>query len=236
MEGKMRKKEYSRILLLLMCTILVALIGINFYLIAYTRGNRQLIPELLLLVNLFLEILLLVVLIASSRANKATNTLAFTDVTGIKNKRAFQEEIEKINNERDTFSIGVIMFDLNNLKTVNDKLGHEVGDHYIEAFSTLLANQQNEKNHAYRVGGDEFAMILQETSSLEIHQLLDRLEQSVKKYNEKHSIKISYARGYEVSTREHYYLMEELTKCADENMYKHKQMCKKKTADRKRIS
>ena len=144
--------------------------------------------------------------------------------------------MNRINEGKDTFSIGVVMFDLNNLKKVNDLLGHEVGDHYIEAFSALLANQQNERISAYRVGGDEFAMILEETNAVEIHQMLDRLEKSVEKYNAKHCVKISYARGYEISTREHYYLMEELARRADENMYKHKQMYKKKKMDRMRIS
>lgn len=51
-----------------------------------------------------------------------------------------------------------------------------------------------------------------------IHRL-QSLEKDVNDYNEKHNIKISYARGYEISTRNHYYLMEELTKRADSRMY-----------------
>ena len=45
---------------------------------------------------------------------------------------------------------------------------------------------------------------------------------------QKHNIKISYAEGYEISTREHYYLMEELTKRADSYMYENKRLMKEK--------
>lgn len=118
------------------------------------------------------------------------------------------------------------MFDLNNLKLVNGNLGHEMGDKYIEAFSALLASLQNDRISAYRVGGDEFSVIMEKTNAVEIHKVLDKLEEVVEKYNVKHNIKISYARGYEISTRDHYYLMEELTKRAYSNMYRNKQTMK----------
>ncbi|CDB69367.1 diguanylate cyclase (GGDEF) domain protein [Eubacterium sp. CAG:252] len=119
------------------------------------------------------------------------------------------------------------MFDLNNLKLVNGNLGHEMGDKYIEAFSALLASLQNDRISAYRVGGDEFSVIMEKTNAVEIHKVLDKLEEVVEKYNVKHNIKISYARGYEISTRDHYYLMEELSKRADSNMYRNKQTMKR---------
>ena len=118
------------------------------------------------------------------------------------------------------------MFDLNNLKLVNGNLGHEMGDKYIEAFSALLASLQNDRISAYRVGGDEFSVIMEKTNAVEIHKVLDKLEEVVEKYHVKHNIKISYARGYEISTRDHYYLMEELTKRAYSNMYRNKQTMK----------
>lgn len=119
------------------------------------------------------------------------------------------------------------MFDLNNLKLVNGNLGHEMGDKYIEAFSALLASLQNDRISAYRVGGDEFSVIMEKTNAVEIHKVLDKLEKAVEKYNVKHNIKISYARGYEISMRDHYYLMEELSKRADSNMYRNKQTMKR---------
>ena len=56
--------------------------------------------------------------------------------------------------------------------------------------------------------------------------MLDKLEKAVEKYNVKHNIKISYARGYEISMRDHYYLMEELSNRAYSNMYRNKRTMK----------
>lgn len=87
---------------------------------------------------------------------------------------------------------------------------------------------QNERISAYRIGGDEFCVILEKTNAVEIHQILDSLERKINVYNEKNNIKISYAKGYEISTREHYYLIEELTKRADSRMYENKRLMKGK--------
>ena len=172
----MNKRKYSKILLLVMSIMICVLIGIQFYLTLYMRRQQELLPEILTWFCLFLEIGLLAVLLASSNVNQAVGNLAFTDVTGIKNKLAYQEHINRINERPDTFSIGMVMFDLNNLKKVNDELGHEMGDHYIEAFSAILSDVQNDRISAYRVGGDEFAMILEQTNAVEIYHVLSGLE------------------------------------------------------------
>ena len=154
----------------------------------------------------------------------------------INNKLAYQNHINRLNNADDTFLVGVIMLDLNNLKRVNDTLGHEMGDRYIESFSAILAGMQNERISAYRIGGDEFCVILEKTNAVEIHQILDSLERKINVYNEKNNIKISYAKGCEISTREHYYLMEELTKRADSRMYENKRLMKGKRLDGRRLN
>ena len=59
------------------------------------------------------------------------------------------------------------------------------GDRYIESFSAILAGVQNERISAYRIGGDEFCVILEKTNVVEIHRILDSLERKVNVYNEK---------------------------------------------------
>lgn len=145
---------------------------------------------------------------------------------GIDNKRACLEKLKEIENAENTYQVSVIMFDLNNLKRVNDNLGHEKGDELIQSFARLLMQAKNEMQNknctAYRVGGDEFMMIIQQTNEVEVRHVIDRMAALTQEYNETSRLKLSYAKGYEISTKEHYYVVDELTKRADEHMYKDK--------------
>lgn len=234
--SEMKNRTYSKRLVRIICVNMGILIVMQTLISVYISEQPAIWPRVLTWVAFLVEIITLGILIASSRINQDVGNMVYTDVTGIKNKLAYQTQLNQLNEGRDTFSVGVIMFDLNNLKVVNDTHGHEVGDCYIEAFSSLLSYLQNDRISAYRVGGDEFAMILEQTNAVEIYHILDKLEAMVKEYNAKHSIQISYARGYEISTSEHYYLMEELTRRADERMYHHKKKMKEHRKDREQIS
>ena len=228
-ERIMSNRKYIKSLLLGMSVMMTILIAIQIYLTVYVLKHNEMLPRIL-------SCTALAVFFVSSRINADVDSMAYTDVTGINNKLAYQNHIIRLNNADDTFLVGVIMFDLNNLKRVNDTLGHEMGDRYIESFSAILAGVQNERISAYRIGGDEFCVILEKTNAVEIHQILDSLERKINVYNEKNNIKISYAKGYEISTREHYYLMEELTKRADSRMYENKRLMKGKRLDGRRLN
>ena len=232
----MKNKTYSKRLLRIICVNIAILIVMQVLISVYISEQPAIWPRVLTWVTFLVEIITLGILIASSRINQDVGNMVYTDVTGIKNKLAYQTQLNRLNEEKDTFAVGMIMFDLNDLKLVNDTHGHEMGDCYIEAFSSLLSYLQNDRISVYRIGGDEFAMILEQTNAVEVHHILDRLENMVNEYNAKHSIQISYARGYEISTSEHYYLMEELTKRADYRMYKHKKTMKEHRRDREQIS
>lgn len=90
--------------------------------------------------------------------------LAYTDpLTGVKSKRAYLEAIEQINNglaDETVTEFGVIVFDLNGLKNINDTFGHDAGDRYIKAGCQLICDTFGH-SPVYRIGGDEFAVILE---------------------------------------------------------------------------
>ena len=228
----MSNRKYIKSLLLGMSVMMTILIAIQIYITVYVLKHNEMLPRILSCTALILDIIILAVFFVSSRINADVDSMAYTDVTGINNKLAYQNHINRLNNADDTFLVGVIMLDLNNLKRVNDTLGHEMGDRYIESFSAILAGMQNERISAYRIGGDEFCVILEKTNAVEIHQILDSLERKINVNN----IKISYAKGCEISTREHYYLMEELTKRADSRMYENKRLMKGKRLDGRRLN
>lgn len=92
------------------------------------------------------------------------NKQVFVDpLTHVKNKGAFSAALEDLQNEMDedaehlTFAVGV--FDCDDLKLVNDEFGHDKGDVYLTTASRLIC-RVFQHSPVYRIGGDEFAVLL----------------------------------------------------------------------------
>ncbi len=92
-------------------------------------------------------------------------TAAYRDpLTGVKNKLAYLEAVKNIEKrmaEKKLAKYSVAVFDVNNLKFVNDNYGHDAGDEYIKSASNMIC-QRFKHSPVYRIGGDEFVAILEE--------------------------------------------------------------------------
>ena len=144
---------------------------------------------------------------------------ATIDVAGIHNKKALEKKIRQLQEQDDTLNIGIMMFDLNNLKKVNDTCGHEAGDVFIRNFASFLTRILTADSFLARYGGDEFMIVQEHTTPEELDAMEERLQKIVAEYNQQAEHEISYAVGYEVSYKNHYYLVTDLIKIADEKMY-----------------
>jgi diguanylate cyclase (GGDEF)-like protein/PAS domain S-box-containing protein len=102
-------------------------------------------------------------------------------LTGLYNRRFLEETLnhEVARASRAHSPLGVVMFDMDNFKRLNDTLGHETGDSVLRWVGNLLASLVRAQDVACRFGGDEFVVVLPETSvagaSLKANQLLRRL-------------------------------------------------------------
>ena len=99
------------------------------------------------------------------KAEKAIKHLAHHDsLTGLPNRRLFNERIslEISRSLRNNQKIGVMLFDLDHLKKVNDSFGHSVGDLLLQAVSQRLLGLLRKSDTVARMGGDEFLLILPE--------------------------------------------------------------------------
>ena len=136
--------------------------GMNFAVVVPFREINE--PSRLLMVEtIFLTIGIVIVFsMLSVRICKRIISVAYTDVmTGVRNKTAYEEAIETINQEiRDKVAcFALLMFDINNLKPTNDTYGHDQGDKLIIATTDLLQQVFGTAN-VFRIGGDEFAVLL----------------------------------------------------------------------------
>ena len=80
------------------------------------------------------------------------------DVAGVHDKKSLEKKLQQLQNADDTLNVGVMMFDLNNLKKINDTYGHEQGDVFIQTFASYLTRILTEDSFLARFGGDEFVL------------------------------------------------------------------------------
>lgn len=204
--------------------VLMLILILNLYLvkllvdpdISYTPMYRNLCLTLALLVFCMVLALIQRELLARLLHN------AYWDVTGIHNKKSLEKKLLELNDRATTFGVGVMMFDLNNLKHVNDTYGHEKGDEFIQTFAYCLTRILDEHSFLARYGGDEFIIIQENTTPEELKHMDLHLSTLVQEYNTRASLPLSYAVGFEVSYRNHYFLMDDLINAADKNMYQDK--------------
>lgn len=164
------------------------------------------------------------------KLGKKANTyqhLAFTDhMTSLNNRTAFNRDFDKyFSNPTD---VAIIEFDLNNLKKTNDTFGHSAGDKYITDAAQIIGNIFSGIGNCYRTGGDEFVVLLENASSIDITHYLAILEWSVDCYNrdskEEFNMQIAYGTAtYSEATDA---TLEDTYNRADNSMYENKK-CKK---------
>jgi diguanylate cyclase (GGDEF)-like protein len=104
---------------------------------------------------------------------------AVTDpLTGLYNRRLFAEGFEKELNRARRYGLplGLVMLDLHRFKEVNDKHGHPSGDEVLRAAATTLKKALRTSDSAFRIGGDEFAVLLPQTDAEQALALSRRIE------------------------------------------------------------
>lgn len=104
---------------------------------------------------------------------------ALTDpLTGLGNRRAFDQDLarELARISRSEHPVTIAVMDVEGLKKVNDTLGHPAGDQLLRRLANAIEQTVRASDRAYRIGGDEFALILADTPRIEAHLIAKRLE------------------------------------------------------------
>lgn len=130
--------------------------------------------------------------------------LAYRDgLTGIGNRTAFQEHLVELEEQKTQIpGIAIIMFDVNDLKYVNDHMGHQKGDEMLVCSAGLIQGiTESADARCYRIGGDEFAMVLSgENVKERCEDSITRFASAVEECNAEggKSFRISIASGYAI--------------------------------------
>lgn len=154
--------------------------------------------------------------------------LAFTDgLTELNNRLAFENDINECIEKNKPACISI---DLNNLKRANDTMGHSAGDILIRGIASVLREAVGNDGKVYRIGGDEFVVLIRDINDEGIHKILNRIEKCRVKYNEENNVHLDFAKGVSLYA-EGDMTFENLVARADAEMYKDKRLTKKGRRD-----
>ena len=112
------------------------------------------------------------------------------DLTEISNRRGFVELAQKSLNicSRQNISASLVFFDLNNFKYINDEHGHHEGDKALLFFAELMKSTFRDSDVFGRIGGDEFVVLLTNTSQSLAEDIIERFRQLLKKDHKQNNV------------------------------------------------
>ncbi len=163
-----------------------------------------------------------------AKANRELKSKIYLDeATGLPNKNKC-EEILTLEVDQ---NMAICVFDLNNLRIINNQQGHERGDLYINSFAKCLRKGVDENQYVGRYGGDEFIAFFKDVTREDVKRNLENIKRVCDHYTE---MPLSYAAGFAYSNDFSGLTMRELFCQADKNMYIDKNQAKiKETAKKK---
>ncbi len=164
------------------------------------------------------------VALVNARLHESIQALSLTDpLTDLPNRRHMDMHLRReVAAARRGRNVCVVLFDLDNFKEHNDRLGHVVGDQILRRFARLLLGETRAMNLAARYGGDEFISILtelpREGAELHAHRVVSRVQEDPEL--SRHGVTVSYGIGeFDPATM---FEVEDLVRAADAQLYQAK--------------
>ena len=164
------------------------------------------------------------------------HALAYTDtLTNTGNRTAYFDKVDQINRQmqKDVSKLSIAVLDINGLKKVNDEQGHEQGDKLIidaaDSLSTVFG-----ANHVYRIGGDEFVVVLEEASMDSVNERFAALDQKIMELNRTREIPLAISKGAATYHKDEDKEFNDIFRRADKEMYTDKSNYYATHGDRRR--
>ncbi|MEB8430774.1 GGDEF domain-containing protein [Cocleimonas sp. KMM 6892] len=127
--------------------------------------------------------------------NKLQKLVSEDTLTGIKNRRSFDEKVDEIirNYRRYRTPVSMLLLDLDQFKKINDTKGHNAGDQVLVDFAKLVKSKIRTTDFIYRFGGEEFVVLAKNSSLEDSGNLADSIRKFIKESAElsKHQVTVS---------------------------------------------
>lgn len=145
-------------------------------------------------------------------------------LTGIQNRWAFDKKMAEMQRKN---NVAIIVFDLNNLKVINDTFGHLTGDNCLADIAQIIKISFEDIGISYRIGGDEFCVLCHNVDKEKLEADFYKFESMVADLKNSRSMSIDVAYGYEIYNKLRYNNIYDSFTKADFAMYEHKAAMKK---------
>jgi diguanylate cyclase (GGDEF)-like protein/putative nucleotidyltransferase with HDIG domain len=151
-------------------------------------------------------------------------------LTDLHNRRGFEEsiEVEIERARRGGHSLTLLLGDLDHFKRVNDRLGHAAGDAALTEIGRILREGKRQIDYAARTGGEEFALILPETSEEEAYVVAERLRAAVQRSFSDELVPLTFSFGI-AGYPHHGATPDALLRVADRALYAAKELGRNRT-------
>ena len=177
----------------------------------------------MIVLNIGLCLIVMAILVIAIRVildrTKALTHASFRDqTTQLLNRRAFEEDKEKLTANPLDEDFAYVTADLNGLKQANDHLGHTAGDELIRGAADCLRAVFGPHGQVYRIGGDEFAVMMKiQPESLD--RAMKELEEKTAAWQGEKVKELSISCGYVTAREFPSENLQELIRISDERMY-----------------
>ena len=202
------------------------LLNTLFFIFISTLGNQSFLTKIGLLLYIFIAIVnglkKLMEGFFKEREDELLHEIAYTDnLTQLGNRYALERDVQKMSLE----SVSIVSLDLNYLKYTNDTFGHSGGDILLKAAAACISSVYDK---VYRVGGDEFIALVEQTDHTILDSYADNLHKKIMQFNQQRTyfeafaehedFVLSIAAGY-ASHQANDSSYEQIMNRADEKMY-----------------
>lgn len=160
----------------------------------------------------------------------AENEVSSDYLTGLNNRKSFDQDCQRalLEYQEEGHDSALAIIDLNQFKQFNDNRGHQEGDKLLQLFANELKLLGRDSDQAYRLGGDEFGLILSGTKTNHIQRIEDQLTEACQRLSMIFASNVSASIGFSHLSSEGE--IPSWVKRADDNMYRQKRSRKDPSA------